>query len=292
MKYKLYSLLAKFGYKIENKEKERKRRLSYLARFEVELNKELILKGYTIIRAFESKYKKVQIKDEKKGVYFSFDGIVIYIESFEEFFILNEIFYLNEYNFYTYDKVTVIDVGTNIGIASLFFSKLNNVDKIYAYEPVEQTYNQATLNFKNNFNKVVEFNNFGLGNSDRNEVFYFNKNVKGNTGIRGELSTSFNSNLVEKVDVKIKNVSNEFKKIFDENLNSKVVLKMDCEGGEYEIFEDLDKNNLINKFELIILEWHDKGANLLEEILKKNGFDFFSQTLTINAGMIYAKKRN
>ena len=291
MKKSIYSLLAKFGYKIENKGKEKKRKLIYLSKYDVKENKELLLKGYDIIRSFESKYQEIQIIDQNKGLVFSFDGISIYIESFEEFFILNEVFYLNEYNFYTNDKVVVVDIGTNIGTASLFFSNLDNVDKIYAYEPVLETYNQATLNFNNNKNKVVEFNNYGLGGSDREETFYFNKNAKGNTGIRGELSTSFDANFVEKIDVKIMKASNEIQKIIDENSNSKIVLKMDCEGGEYEIFEDLDKNGLLNRFDIIMLEWHDRGADVLEEQLKKNGFDFFSQTLAFNAGMIYAKKR-
>jgi FkbM family methyltransferase len=291
MKKSLYSLLFKIGYKIENKSKERRKRLNYLSKYEVKENKELLLKGYEIIHSFESKYQNIQVKDEKKGLIFSFDCISIYIESFEEFFILNEVFYLNGYNFYTSGKVVVVDIGTNIGIASLFFSNLVNVDKIYAYEPVLETYNQAALNFKNNENKVIEFNNFGLGDSDRDDFFYFNKNAKGNTGIRGELSTSFDANLVEKVEVKILKASREIQKIIDENSNTKIVLKMDCEGGEYEIFEDLDKNDLLVKLDIIMLEWHDKGASALEEKLMKNGFDFFSQTLSFNAGMIYAKKR-
>ena len=290
MKKYLYNLFSKLGFKIENKKKEINKRLLYLSKYEVVFNKELLLKGYDIIRSFENKFSDIKIKDEKEGLLFSFNEISIYIESYEEFFILNEIFYLNEYNFYTNQKAIVIDIGTNIGIATLFFSKLENVDKIYSYEPVLETFNQALFNFKNNSNKVVEFNNFGLGNSDRKEVFYFNKYAKGNTGLRGSLSTSFVESLVQEKVVKIVKASNEIRKIIDQNLEYKVVLKIDCEGGEYEIFGDLEKNNILKDIDIIMMEWHDKGAIELEEILSKNKFVFFSKILNSNTGMIYATK--
>ena len=292
MKKYLYNLISKFGFKIENRKKEKNKRLLYLSKYEVVFNKEMLLKGYDVIRAFEGKFSDIKIKDEKEGLLFSFNGITIYIESFEEFFILNEVFYLNEYNFYSNQKTIVVDIGTNIGIASLFFSGIDSVDKIYSYEPVLDTYNQALFNFKNNFNKVVEFNNFGLGNSNREDVFYFNKNVKGNTGLRGNLSTNFVESLVEEKVVKIIKASDEIGKIIDQNLGYNIILKIDCEGGEYEIFEDLEKNNLLKDISIIMMEWHDKGPEDLEDILKKNKFIYFSNTLNFNSGMIYAINKN
>ena len=66
---------------------------------------------------------------------------------------------------------------------------------------------------------------------------------------------------------------------------------MDCEGGEYEIFESLSESGVIAKIDYLMMEWHDKGAEVLEEVLLENGFMCFSQRLAVNSGMIYAVKK-
>ena len=187
----------------------------------------------------------------------------------------------------------MIDIGTNIGIASIFFSQKNNISKIYAFEPVEATYNQALINFKMNehFLKVDKFYKYGLAKNDRKEIFLFNNNVKGNTGIRGALSSSFVSSLSIKVEVELRNVKTEIEKIIIENPNSKIAIKMDSEGAEYEIFENLNASGYIKIVDYFILEWHDKGSEDLEFILQKNGFDYFNRNLTSKTGMIYAYKK-
>ena len=207
--------------------------------------------------------------------------------------IINEIFVENDYGLFTNEKVVLIDIGTNIGIASIFFSQKNNISKIYAFEPVEATYNQALTNFKMNehFLKVVKFNNYGLAKNDRMEVFLFNSNVKGNTGVRGALSLSFVPSLCVEVEVELRNVTNEIEQIIIENPNTKIAIKMDCEGGEYEIFENLEASGCIEKIDYLLMEWHDKGSESLEFILQKNGFDYFNRNMTCKTGMIRAFKK-
>ncbi len=239
------------------------------------------------------KYNDTSIVNHKNGFLVSFDGLEIFIESAEEFFIVNEIFIENDYGFSTSEKVILIDIGANVGIASLFFSKLECVQKVYAFEPVLDTYNQAKYNLKLNeaISKVVSLNNFGLGESDREETFVFDKNVKGNTGIRGKLSNSYLNNVTTiEVKVEIKNASEQINKIVKENPDTKIVIKMDCEGAEYEIFDDISKSGCINNIDMFILEWHDKGPSSIENILTKNQFNLFSRVLAPNAGMIYAYK--
>ena len=172
-------------------------------------------------------------------------------------------------------------------------AKLNNVDKIYAFEPVLETFNQAKLNFEFNKakSKVVEFNNFGLGKNNRNETFIFDNNFKGNTGVRGELSNSYSNNLnTTEVKVEIKEATSVLRKVLDENLNATIVVKMDCEGAEYEIFENILETGFIKEVDVFMLEWHDKGSKYIEDILIANDFNYFSKILAPNAGMIYASK--
>lgn len=290
MKGYLYKVLIKLGYKIENKKKERAAKISYLNKFNVSNNLELLIKAFTFICNLENKYAiKIQAKD--KGFLFSFDDTTVYLETYEEFFILNEIFYSNDYNFCTNEEAVVIDIGANIGLAALFFSTKDNVKKIYSYEPVPFTFDQAKFNLDLNKNAIVELNNFGLGKIDTEETFLFNKNVKGNTGSRTDLSASFIITEVEKVDVIIKKASPVLEEIINQNEKLKIVLKMDCEGAEYDIFEDLDSSGILSKIDILMIEWHDRGSATLEEILSKYNFNYFSQQLAVNTGMIYAYRR-
>lgn len=256
-------------------------------------NIEILVNAQEYIYNLKNKFENFKIKNKDNGFLVSFLELNIYVETTEEFFILNEIFIEEDYNFSTSSKSVVIDIGTNVGIASLFFSLIPSVDKIYAFEPVTETYNQAKLNFSLNKtkSKVVEFNNFGVGKNKREETFVFDTNFKGNTGVRGALSKSYSNNSnTKEINVKIEEATSVFEKIIKENLEANIVVKMDCEGAEYEIFENIVATNFIKKVDVFMLEWHDKGAEKIEKELRSNGFNCFSRVLAPNAGMIYASK--
>lgn len=289
----IYKFLSKLGYRIENKKKQVLIKKKNVSGFDVTKNINLLIKSHDFIQNLIKKYPNLWLSDYEKGVLVEFDSLKIYVETFEEFFILDEVFVQNIYNFSSNDKVILIDIGANIGTTCLFFSKLPNVEKIYAFEPVPITFQQATLNLGLNkeISKVVEIKNIGLGKNDREEIFLFNQNVKGNTGLRGDLSASFKEDEVVEIAVAIKDASISIREIIAANPQCKVVLKMDCEGGEYEIFENLASSGVIEQIDYIMMEWHDRGEDILEEILRNNGFMYFSQRLAFNAGMIYAVKQ-
>lgn len=296
MKKYIYQLINKLGYRIENKQNFLYKELEYLSKFDVKDENELLFSSRKFIKKINQHYPNLKIKNHLNGFILSLSDIEIYIESTEEIFIICEVFVEKDYNFVIKSKCIVLDVGANIGIASLFFSTIKYVEKIYSFEPVLDTIEQARINFSLNEKicKVSEIYNFGLGKNDREETFIFNKNIKGNTGVRGILSSSYAniSQDVSEVNVKIKNVSNVFLDIKNNNPHKKIIVKMDCEGAEYEIFVNLAETGVINHVDVFMIEWHDKGAKIIEDILFNNDFSCFSRNLEINSGMIYAYKNN
>lgn len=293
MKNFLFSLVNKLGYRIVNKKRERELLALPLQKYKISNNFETLFQSKYYIQNLEKKFKNVTILNHKEGFLVGFHSYSIYIESNEEFYILNEIFIRNDYDFTTASKAVVIDIGANIGITSLFFSQFDFVEKIYAFEPVKDTFEQAEYNFSLNkkMHKVASIKNIGLGKSSRKEVFLFDKLWKGNAGFRGLESPSYSQNTTARErEVQIKDASVELQAIVAANPGRKVVVKMDCEGGEYEIIEGLYTSGMIQCIDVLLLEWHDHGSHKLEKILLDSGFNFFSKNFDELTGMIYAYK--
>lgn len=87
------------------------------------------------------------------------------------------------------------------------------------------------------------------------------------------------------IDVTIRNAADFLLDRIGEN---KVIVKMDCEGSEYHIFEELEKRNCISKVWAYIIEWHDDGPADIINLLKKHNFVTLSMQDSSDKGMIYA----
>ena len=294
MKNYIYKLINNLGYKIENRQHILDKKLSYLSKFKINENINILTRALLYVKKINEFYPELKITNHDNGFIFSFSDVSIFVESPEEIFIISEVFVEYDYNFTSTKNCIVIDIGANIGISSLFFSRLKFVDKIYSFEPVPQTYQQAKNNISNNksISKVTQLHNFGLGKNNRSEVFIFNKEMKGNTGVRGLLSPSYaaNSNNFTEVKVSIRDTSEIITQIKNDNNGEKIVVKMDCEGAEYEIFDNLTNSGVLNDIDVFMIEWHDKGPAEIENALINAHFNCFSRNLGANSGMIYAFK--
>lgn len=292
MKKMIYKLINKMGYKIYKKQSKADL-YPVLNKFKISHNKYLFYSAGKFIDSLHNKYNDLLITDHKNGFLIELQGIKVYVESFEEFFILEEVFVDNDYRFLSQKDTTVIDIGANIGISSLCFSLLDNVKNIYAFEPIIDTFEQASYNFSLNkgIQKVTQFKNIGLAKNNREETFLFNKLIKGNSGLRGRLSHSIdNANKLEERKVKLREASAEIKEITNAHSEHLVLVKMDCEGAEYEILQNLHNTKMLSSIDVLIIEWHDNGAEEIEKILVASNFNVMSRQLSPISGIICAQK--
>ncbi|MHC4757448.1 MAG: FkbM family methyltransferase [Planctomycetota bacterium] len=204
--------------------------------------------------------------------------------------ITKEVFLEKDYALKFDKKSVLIDIGLNRGIASLFFAKYANIKNIYAFEPFTPTFELAKNNLDLNpeLSKKIKPFNFGLGKSEKIlELPYIGKAT-------GSMSTTHDVCKDEKniktETVVIKDAAKEVSSILNENKTQYVIVKCDCEGAEFEIFERLDEANLIRGIDIVLIEYHFHVPGRLVSILTKNGFAVRTETLSkkMNTGYIYA----
>ena len=295
MKKYIHTLVKKLGYKISNISQKEQDLKNLVLGFAVQNDtNDLVLQSASYLVEIKKQFPELTLENHKEGILARFKGLQLYIESSEEFFILKEVFIEKDYNLLSKEPIVVFDIGMNIGISSLFFGLQNNVKQIYSFEPVVTTYNQALYNLALNtaISDKIEAFNFGLGGSTRTEKVLYNSQAKGNCGIRRELSLVVDQKDASEIEIPIKNVSDILPDLFALHPNQKKILKIDCEGAEYEILQKLSDSNLLVDIDVLLIEWHDKGATLLEELLVANNFSIISRHLTSITGMIYAFKNS
>lgn len=174
----------------------------------------------------------------------------------------------------------IVDIGANIGSFSVYAHRLNKHlnPNIYAFEPHPDNVKLTEANFKRN----------GLSN-----YHIVQKAVAGTDGVASfDISGAFdsfklNTKSTESIEVQTTKLST-----FCHSHGIEVIhlLKMDIEGGEYDVIEnDLD---FINKnVEVMFIEYHnfdiDDGQSVLVEALKAN-FDISIQNPHDGGGMLIA----
>jgi FkbM family methyltransferase len=69
-----------------------------------------------------------------------------------------------------------------------------------------------------------------------------------------------------------------------------LVLKLDCEGAEYEIIESLGKHGLLASITVFMIEWHNAGSAAITSHLRQAGFVCFTHGIEARqpTGFVYA----
>jgi len=202
------------------------------------------------------------------------------------------------YNFQLPNHCAVLDIGMNVGIASLWFALKNEVEVVYGYELFDPTYRQAERNLELNgsLQKKVHMFNYGVGFPSRTMNLPYSYELKGSIGINGieqEAASIFRTDNLEAqmIEVRIEDCARVIGEVRNQNPGRELVVKMDCEGSEYEIMDRLDRQGLVREAILYMIEWHKRGPGQISKILQRHGFTVMSLNPMSNyVGMIYASR--
>ena len=186
-------------------------------------------------------------------------------------YLIKEVFVKSEYNLNLNRESILIDIGMNRAAASLLFATNKNIKKIYAYEPFKPTFEVAKRNLELNphlSEKIIPLN-FGLGKSETTLELPYVANA---SGAMSTTHNTCNDENIRKETVIIKDAAEEIIPILEENKNKHIIIKCDCEGAEFEIFERLNAKDLVGGIDVVMMEYHFEEPDRLVNILTENGF--------------------
>jgi len=161
------------------------------------------------------------------------------------------VFFEEVYKMFPAKDQTIIDVGANIGDSSIYFA-LKGAKKIIAIEPFPANYELAKKNIElNNLQKIIDIDLAGCSNKSG---FLTVDNKKSGGG--ASLTSSITGTKIPLFSLE---------NILKQNNLDSAILKMDCEGCEYDSILKTD-NEIMRKFSTIIIEYHYGYQNLVEKL--------------------------
>ena len=180
----------------------------------------------------------------------------------------------------------IFDIGANIGLFSLYLSRLQQPLKILAFEPVKPIFDVLQANVDlHSLNNTISLHNYGLGSENISKtVFTFYPNMAGNSTTRPQekleqreiMKAALDRDIVDRlfqsqeITGEIKTLSSVINSSAIESIN---LLKIDVEGEEYEVLRGIARNDW-SKIKQIVLEVHDieDRINRVKSLLESQKF--------------------
>lgn len=184
-----------------------------------------------------------------------------------------------------YPKDMVIDIGAHIGGFTLMAAKIASGGMVLAFEPYHESFKLLEKSTKNKSNIIIQEIAIGL-RKGRRKLFVNSTNPG---------DDSFYKPAKEEILVRTETLGGVFKKYKIKRCN---VLKIDCEGAEYEILFSCSRR-ILRKVDRIIMEYHVpkyfqiKNKYSLDKLISYlKGNDFLVEIKTKNRyqGILYAQQ--
>lgn len=189
--------------------------------------------------------------------------------SYKEIFI-DKIYDNNEVKIEKND--IVVDIGANLGFFSVY-AKEKEPSKIYCFEPSEELYDSLKTNI--GFDKNFVFQKAISGEDGKNNFLYYDI-----SSASGRLCNNEEGGY----EVETIGVNNLIKFLGVDKIN---YLKIDCEGCEKNIFENITKET-ISKIDKMVIEYHSEE---IKELIIRKLNEFGVEINKIENQLIFAHQK-
>ncbi|MEM7501127.1 MAG: FkbM family methyltransferase [Pseudomonadota bacterium] len=215
-------------------------------------------------------YMRTYVRDCSDEKRLDLMGYKLNICNYEGYkFLLNELFINQEYAFNGVgDAPFIIDCGSNIGMSIIFFKDRYANAEIVAFEPDDEAFACLEKNVQeNNFDKVTV--NKKAVSKDGGEISFFVEG-SGDGSLTSSLAETTNSRRVTIDSVKLSD-------FIDREVD---ILKMDIEGAETEVIQELSDAGKLRNIKQMSIEYHhhcysagDEMSKILQT-LEQNDFGY------------------
>lgn len=191
-------------------------------------------------------------------------------------YLFQEVFLSKEYYFKTKnERPLIIDCGSNIGMSVLFFKMIYPQAIITAIEPNPDTFKLLKKNVAQNKLKDIKLLNCCLSNKEGFEKFYI-PNIENASLIASIYEERGNAEHFSVRSIRLSDL------LIDIQVD---LVKIDIEGAERKVFQDLVQSNVISNSNFYLLEYHHKIeglSNILTKILDRFEEEGFEYSLKAN----------
>jgi len=218
---------------------------------EINNNSRRVVRFY---RLFYTQFHITRLEDDVVEFIFNNKKVVFYDWDKGD---LAGVFAYHDYDFLNVTNRTVVDVGANIADTAIYFA-LRGAKRVIAFEPFPKIFEIAERNVNaNGLEDKVILVNAGCG---------YDGELRVKEDVESNASTEL-KDFGEGVKIPMYSLNTIVSKF---NVEKGSVLKVDCEGCEYDLFRNASREAL-DRFDQIEIEYH-YGYKELVNILKKNGF--------------------
>jgi FkbM family methyltransferase len=184
------------------------------------------------------------------------------------------------------DNPVVIDVGANAGFFNvLLFSKLNTA-RVFAYEPLPSNINLFKKTIEQNDSmKTIQLSQMAVTGISKDSIQLFTEDTEDNTVVSSVFS-GFNKLNQKTITVPAQSLAF----IIEQNNLEKIdLLKLDCEGSEYDIIYNTNAS-VLRKINMMVIEVHEIDGNKnnlksLNEYLQSLGYK--TSSMPVQEGSYY-----
>ena len=205
-----------------------------------------------------------------------------------DFMALTNVWIIEEYakeGFHIKNDDIVIDIGGHIGLFSIYAAEKCKSGKIFSFEPVKENFEMLKDNIAVNKIKNIFPENVAISN-EKSKVTIFLSNDESGHGMYSKSSNSITIDAINLEEIYLKN-----------NLKKCDFLKIDAEGAEFDILENISEN-MLKTISKIVIEYHIFNRNLTERLenivekFEKNGFKITKTPYSDTLGLLFLSNEN
>ena len=173
-----------------------------------------------------------------------------YFNQSHALFLVHEIFVNAAYDFTSPNlRPRIVDCGANIGMAVLFFKAVRPEAEVIAFEPHPVTFARLVETIDSNGLHDVHAENAAVGDKGGTAAFYTHQSDHGS--LIGSVDRSWGGD--ERLEIRSVRLSGWIREPVD-------FLKIDVEGAEYSVIDDLIETDAIRWVREAAIEYHELDA--------------------------------